>query len=94
MTKLKDFLVLEKLIVESPKVEPGRISATYKVVQFDGTGEQTELIYTYRLKLFDHSDAADLSAAATVFSSSEAIVIGPTPPGTGVIDPAMSTTAS
>src|SRR3990170_4814468 len=41
-----------------------------------------------------HRPAACLSAAVTVFTRSIATVIGPTPPGTGVIAPATSLTPS
>ena len=41
-----------------------------------------------------HRPNACCSAAATVFTSSIATVMGPTPPGTGVIAPATSATSS
>ena len=37
-----------------------------------------------------NEELIDFSAASTVFSTSIATVIGPTPPGTGVIAPAWS----
>src|SRR5262245_30381234 len=41
-----------------------------------------------------HRCSDSFSAAVTVFSRSIAVVIGPTPPGTGVIIPATSLTSS
>ena len=48
----------------------------------------------YSAAVFVAAVEARSRAALSVFTSSIAIVIGPTPPGTGVIAPATSLTAS
>ena len=42
-----------------------------------------------KLKLSGSSHLRRMQAAKTVFLNRQAIVIGPTPPGTGVMEPAV-----
>jgi hypothetical protein len=48
----------------------------------------------FRIHKFAAGNPADVHAALTVLASRQAIVIGPTPPGTGVIAPATSRASS
>src|SRR5690606_13683154 len=57
-------------------------------------GRYVELLRKRRFPFPEASLVYHLSAATTVLVSSIAIVIGPTPPGTGVIQPATSLTLS
>ena len=61
-----------------------------------GTGAQYSDLSeeAFRIHKFAAGNPADVHAALTVLASRQAIVIGPTPPGTGVIAPATSRASS
>ena len=75
---------------------PLAVSTTVESAAADGVADGRERVRGQgRVGLhYVRGSAARRRAASSVFWSSIAIVIGPTPPGTGVIAPATSATAS
>ena len=68
MTKLAEFIVLERLRVGDIQIEPRRVSAVYEVEHPDGQKASARLIYSYHEKLFNKKDPSDVNLASMMLA--------------------------
>jgi hypothetical protein len=64
---LRELLVIDRLEVDAPKLEPDRVTSIYRVT-VGGETQSTEYEYHYNEAVFDPADPADLNLAAMMMA--------------------------